>query len=51
VEAVHAPHGLHFLRRVREAFGPEAPPASVEETIARLERIAPGFSAWAAAMR
>jgi hypothetical protein len=42
VEAVHAPHGLHFLRRVREAFGPEAPPASVEETIARLERIAPG---------
>jgi hypothetical protein len=51
VEAVHAAQGLDFLRRVRTAFGPDAPPADAEETMARLERVAPGFAAWAAAMQ
>jgi hypothetical protein len=51
VQAVHAAQGVEFLRRVRAAFGPDAPPASPEEVLDRLERVAPGFRAWAAEMR
>ncbi len=52
VQAVHARYGLDFLRRVRAAFPRGAAPvSSPDEVLARLERIAPGFSAWAATMR
>ena len=51
VQAVHAVHGVDFLRRVRAAFPRGAAPASAREVLARLEAIAPGFEAWAATMR
>ncbi len=52
VQAVHAQHGLDFLRQVRAGFPRgSAPVTSADEVLTRLERIAPGFSAWAATMR
>jgi hypothetical protein len=51
VQAVHATHGVDFLRRVRAAFAPNAPSASGADVLTRLESIAPGFRAWAATMR
>jgi hypothetical protein len=50
-QAVHAVHGVDFLRRARDAFPRGAAPASAREVLARLEAIAPGFEAWAATMR
>jgi len=51
VQAVHAAHGVEFLRRVRAVFAPDAAPATAEEVLTRLDAIAPGFGAWAASMR
>jgi hypothetical protein len=51
VQAVHAVHGVDFLRRVRTVFAADAPPASADEVLTRLESITPGFRAWAASMR
>lgn len=51
VQAVHAVHGVDFLRRVRTAFPRDGAKVSSHEVIARLEAIAPGFAVWAATMR
>lgn len=51
VQAIHAVHGLDFLRQVRVAFGPDRAPADHDETLARLDALAPGFASWAATMR
>lgn len=52
VAAVYAAEGLGFIRDLRDAFGPTAAPApSQAEVLRTLERLAPGFEAWASRMR
>lgn len=49
VRRAYEAKGLHFLREVRAAFPEgEAAPPSMETALERLERIQPGFRAWAA---
>lgn len=52
VEKVYAQKGIGFLKEVREAFppGPERFALGNAETLRRLEKISPGFIAWARAM-
>ncbi len=47
-EEVYKVQGLAFLDRVREAFPPTDKRLTLEETLARLEKISPGFVKWAA---
>ena len=45
-------HGLGFLPRVKAAFPEGTPPSlPVSEVLARLERAAPGFEAWARGLK
>jgi hypothetical protein len=48
VSEVFAERGLGFLAAAREAFPAGAAPVAGDEALARLERIHPGFTAWAA---
>jgi hypothetical protein len=65
IKRVYRDHGIEFLKQVRVAFpaaatppGAATPPAAASprhrlgnaETLRRLEKISPGFTAWAAAL-
>jgi hypothetical protein len=47
-EQVYKAQGLAFFQRVRDAFPPTSESISVQESLARLEKISPGFVKWAA---
>jgi hypothetical protein len=46
-EDVYKAQGMAFLARVKDAFPPGDGPLSVDETLARLEKISPGSVEWA----
>jgi hypothetical protein len=46
-ETVYKAQGLAFLEGVKVAFPHGTPPLTVPETLARLEKISPGFIEWA----
>jgi prolyl oligopeptidase len=46
-EAVYKAHGLAFVEGVKVAFPHGTPRLTLAETLARLEKISPGFIAWA----
>jgi hypothetical protein len=48
VRSTYEAKGVGFLREVRAAFPEGEPPASMDAALGRLERIHPGFRAWAA---
>ncbi len=47
-EEVYKTQGLAFLQRVRDTLPPTNESISVQESLARLEKISPGFVKWAA---
>jgi hypothetical protein len=44
---IYDQQGLAFLPKVKSAFPKDTPELSVDETLARLETVSPGFQAWA----
>jgi hypothetical protein len=47
VQTIYTAQGVRFLEAMRREFPTGAPPPTPAETMTRLERIAPGFAAWA----